>query len=149
MIISSDDYEFKFEYIKGKDNCISRTALRFVIEINSLEFVTSDKISHLDMLKKTFRSRFSGDMMYKVKQTPCITDDQDTIQFMKYFLHHRVKQNIIKDNKFEELIDITDLHTEFKDFEPLVGRENITPTQSDEGTAANEPDDETRYQFTV
>jgi len=91
MIISSDDYNFKFEYVRGTENSMSRNAIRFVIEVNKLNFVTSDKISQLDLLKKTYRSRFSGDLMFKIKQTPCITDDHDTIQFMKYFLHNRVK----------------------------------------------------------
>ena len=33
----------------------------------------------MDLLKKTFRSRFSGELLFKLKLTPSITDDLDTI----------------------------------------------------------------------
>ena len=66
--------------------------------------------------------------MFKIKQTPCITDDLDTICFMKYFLHNRVKTNLIKEFKYEESLEVADLIEEFSEFEPLKGRENVTPT---------------------
>lgn len=66
--------------------------------------------------------------MYKIKPTPCITDDADTICFMKYFLHNWVKQNLIKELKYEEIFEVKDLIEEFADFEPLIGRQNVTQT---------------------
>ena len=54
--------------------------------------------------------------MYKIKLTPCITDDSDTLAFMKYFLHNRVKSNLIKECKYDELMSVKDLLIEFKDF---------------------------------
>lgn len=69
-------------------------------------------------------------MMYKIKQTPCITDDADTICFMKYFLHNRVKTNLIKEMKYDEVMSISELIDEFKGYEELRGRENVTPSQS-------------------
>ena len=107
--------------------------MKFVIEINKLQIVTSDKISHQELLKKTFRSRFSGEMLFKVKQTPSIVDDQDTICFMKYFLHNRVKKNLIKECKYDELMKVADLIEEFHQFEDLKGREVISEEATGEG----------------
>lgn len=46
MIISSDDYTFKLECgLRGAEYSMNRNSMRFVIEINKLKFVTSDKIS--------------------------------------------------------------------------------------------------------
>lgn len=105
--------------------------MKFVIQINKLNLVTSDKVSQQDLLKKTYRSRFTGEMIFKVKQTPLITDDSDTICFIKYFLHNLVKRNLLQ-TKYDEMMEVDDLVKEFKDYEPFKGRENVSPSQSSE-----------------
>jgi len=49
---------------------------------------------------------------------------------MKYFLHNRVKQNLIREMKYDEVMSIGELIDEFKGYEDLRGRENVTPSQS-------------------
>jgi hypothetical protein len=112
MIISSNDYHFKLDCSRA-DYSMNKNQMRFVIEINKLNIVTSDRIMMSDLLKKTYRSRFSGDMKYMIKPTPFITDDQDTICFIKYFLHNRVKKNLINQCKYDELMSIGDIIQEF------------------------------------
>ena len=68
-------------------------------------------------------------MIFKVKQTPLITDDSDTICFIKYFLHNLVKRNLLE-IKYEEMIDAKELIEEFQDHVPFKGRENVSPSQS-------------------
>ena len=49
---------------------------------------------------------------------------------MKYFLHYRVKSYCIKEYKYDELCTVKELIEEFEAFEPLKGRDNVTPTVS-------------------
>ena len=67
MIISSHDYKFIVDCAKGSNYSMARSQMKFLIEINELQIVTSDKISPFDLLKKTYRSKYTGDMMYKIK----------------------------------------------------------------------------------
>ena len=121
MIISSSNYKFVCG-VKGVEYSMSKSKLKFVIEIDDLQIVTSDKISQQDLLMITFSSKFSGERRFKVKNTPMITDDSDTIGFMKYFMHNIVKKNLIRDFKYEEILPIDQLMSEFQNYEPLKGR---------------------------
>ena len=68
---------------------------------------------------------------------------------MKYFLHHRVKTHCIKEFKYEELMDCKDLVEEFDAFEPLKGRENITPTASQASSSDETEKGSKKYEFIV
>jgi|LakMenEpi03Aug12_release.lakeMendotaPanAssembly.Ray.scaffolds.fasta_scaffold6162505_1 hypothetical protein len=41
-------------------------------------------------------------MVTSDRKTPYITDDPDTIQFAKYYLHNKIKSNVFSDLAYDE-----------------------------------------------
>ncbi len=63
-------------------------------------------------------------------------DDSDTISFIKYFLHNQVKENVYKEFKYEEMMDVSDMIFEFGSMEELKGKQIIEPIKLDSKTAS-------------
>ena len=71
---------------------------------------------------RTFRSRYTGQVVTKERKTAFVTEDVDTIAFMKYYMHNRSKRCIMKDSEYEEMNDFAEVHDIFtaKDSEIVV-----------------------------
>ena len=41
-------------------------------------------------------------MVTQERKTPYITDDQDTVQLIKYYLHNKVKHNVLTEFSYDE-----------------------------------------------
>lgn len=48
--------------------------------------------------------------MTKERKTAFVTEDGDTVAFMKYYMHNRSKRTIMKDSEYEEMIDFSTIN---------------------------------------
>ena len=82
---------------------MNRSALQIQLEIEAMSIIIADRIPLLDLVKRTFRSKFSREMVTQERKTPPISEDPDTICFMKYLLHNRVKAEVVREFEYEEM----------------------------------------------
>jgi hypothetical protein len=71
---------------------MSRASLAVTIEIQKLIIVVAERIPLTSLLKRNTKSKFTGEMVTYQRKTPYITQDSDTVSFIKYFLHHKIKE---------------------------------------------------------
>lgn len=83
---------------------MNRSALQIHIEVEQMTIVVADRIQLIDLVKRTFRSKYTRELITQERKTHCITDDADTICFMKYLLHNKVKKSLDEDFKYEEML---------------------------------------------
>ena len=67
-----------------------------------MTIIVADRIPLVDLIKRTYRSKFTREMVTEVRKTPPITEDPDTVCFMKYLMHNRVKKRVTKEFEYEE-----------------------------------------------
>lgn len=82
---------------------MNRSALQVTIEIEKMNIILADRLPLIDLIKKTFRSKFTWEMVTQERKTSKITEDPDTICFMKYLLHNRVKAKVVEEHQYEEI----------------------------------------------
>ena len=77
-----------------------------LVEINKLTIILAERLHLKDLVSKRFRSKYTGEMVSVERKTPTILSDADTAQFMKYYLHKRVKAHCYEDFKYEEILSL-------------------------------------------
>ena len=76
-----------------------------------MSIIVAERINLVDLVKRTFRSKFTREMITQERKTPLITDDPDTICFMKYLLHNKVKSRVFDDFKYEEMLGFSQVNS--------------------------------------
>lgn len=95
---------------------MARQSLSFYIEIKKLSIIVAERIQLTDLVRRTFKSKFNvGQIVTQDRKTPYITEDPDTMQFVKYYLHNKVKAHVLKDFTFDESCNFTKLNKHIHD----------------------------------
>ena len=82
---------------------MARQSLSFYIEIKKLSIIVAERIQLTDLVRRTFKSKFNvGQIVTSDRKTPYITEDPDTLQFVKYYLHNKVKSHVLADFTYDE-----------------------------------------------
>ena len=116
FLIAVTDYSFIVNQRSGMRLSMSRSSLTMLVEINKLTIILAERLQLKNLVSKRFRSKYTGDMVSVERKTPTILSDADTAQFMKYYLHKRVKAHCYEDFKYEEIINFGKINSLRKNF---------------------------------
>jgi hypothetical protein len=81
---------------------MSRASLALTFEIEKLTIVIAEKVPLTSLLTRKTKSKFTGEMVTYQRKTPFITQDSDTVSFIKYLLHHKIKERCFQSVRYDE-----------------------------------------------
>jgi hypothetical protein len=101
-LISVCEYSF---CTKLKDTySISRASVSFFIELKLVKLIVAEAVDLKSLQLRKFKNKETGETTDYKRKTPNIADNADTMKFMKYWMHHKVKQNVSDNSRFDEFL---------------------------------------------
>lgn len=78
--------------------------MALTIEIEKMSIIVATRIPLKQLLERTVKSKFTGEQVTYVRKNPYITQDPDTCSFIKYWLYAKVKRNVFRETRYDEMI---------------------------------------------
>jgi len=82
---------------------MSKQSMSLGIEIEQMTLILAQRIPLEQLLSRTVKSKFTGEMVTYIKKTPNVLMDDDTVQYIKYWLHCQVKRNCFNEIRYNEV----------------------------------------------
>ena len=101
-LISIQEYSFN---TKLKDSyAITRSSMSFYIDLKLVKLIVAEPVDLKSLQLRKFKNKETGETSEYKRKTPNIADNADTMKYMKYWMHARVKLNIADTARFEDML---------------------------------------------